>query len=77
MNADIAKELAAGNLVGMGVEFWPNGEQSDMWGIVERVVGGEVEIRGPFNRLDWAPIAHLVPGGYAKHLEFLAEQAAQ
>lgn len=77
MNADIAKMKLGGFLVGAGVEFWPNGEQSDMWGVVERVVGSEVEIRGPFNRLDRAPIAHLVPLGYAKQLAFLAESSAQ
>lgn len=78
MNADIAKMKLAGKLVGQGVEFWPNGEPSDLWGKVTRMVSStEVEIEGPFNRKDFAPIAHLVPLGYAKQLAFLADQAAE
>lgn len=78
MNADIAKMKLTGDLVGAGVEVWIDGEPTDMWGNVTRLLGNhEVEILGPYNRREYASIHNLVPGGYAKHLEFLAEQAAR
>lgn len=78
MNADIAKMKAGGHLVGAAVEVWIDGQQTDMWGNVTRLLGNnEVEIMGPGNRRDYAALKHLVPGGYAKQQAFLAEVAAE
>lgn len=78
MNADIAKMKFGGSLVGAGVEVWMDGEPTEMWGTVTRLLGNhEVEILGPRNRREYANLKHLVPLGYAKQLAFLAESAAQ